>query len=249
MNKLSKLLGTNVPLIAVGFGDSVSAHSIAEAVKAGLDVAELRVDLYSSFDEKHVVSEIKKFHQFPTVGTIRIKDEGGAWDLSEKERLALFKRIIKHVDSIDIELASKEIISEVIDAAHAAKKLVFISYHNFEKTPSLKELNAIALKAKHLGADVLKVATHAKSQTDIQTLASFTISNSEMQLVTIAMGDKGVVSRVFFPAIGSKITYAYSGKLTAPGQLRFEHMFDLMRTMYPDFNQKKIHSMNVLEAA
>ncbi|TAK70994.1 MAG: type I 3-dehydroquinate dehydratase [Betaproteobacteria bacterium] len=249
MNKLSKVLGTDVPLIAVGFDDTVSIQTVEDVVKRGLDVAELRIDLYSSSDEKYVLQEVKKFRHIPTVGTIRIKAEGGQWDLSEQERLSLFKAIISHVDSVDIELASKSIISDVIDTAHAAKKLVVISYHNFDRTPSLAELNSIATRAKALRADVIKVATHARSQKDIQTLASFTITNSDVRLVTIAMGAIGIVSRVFFPAIGSCITYAYAGTLTAPGQLHLDDMFELMRTMYPAFNQKKLVSLKILEFA
>ena len=247
MNRIAQLLNGETPLIAVGFGDNTNPKVIEDGVKLGLDVAELRIDLYSSFDHEYVLNEVRKFKSLPTVATIRIGDEGGQWNLAEDKRLLLFKAIMKEVDSVDIELQSSEILPQVVQEAHALGKLVFISFHDFEKTPELSYLEQVASRATSLGADAIKVATYARNQKDLQTLASFTIKNSTAKLVTMAMGSEGVVSRLFFPALGSKLTYAYIGKPSAPGQLTFQDTFYLLRKLYPDFNQKKINSLELME--
>lgn len=249
MSTLMTLLDEGVPLTAVGFSDSASPQTLMEAKIHGLDVAELRIDLYASSDTAYVVSEIKKFSNFYTLATIRLASEGGNWEGNEAQRLALFHDILPCVDAVDIELHAEEILPKVVKDAHAQKKLVLISYHNFQETPSLIELQSIMNSAWDQGADLVKIAVHANQPEDVQTLAQLTLANKDKRLITIAMGADGLVSRAFFPVLGSRITFAYLDKPTAPGQLRFQEMFDLLRQFYPRFNQRKINELEILEAA
>lgn len=248
MKNLISLLDEGVPLTAVGFVGNTPMADILGAKSRGLDIAELRVDHYPSTHADDVISEIKKFSMFNTIATIRIKAEGGEWEASEDTRLALFMRIIPHVDVVDIEL-SAPILPQVIEAAHDAKKLALVSYHNFIDTPELSELQSFVDDAHSKGADIVKIAAQANNPKDLKTLAALTLNNRHLHLITIAMGSDGLISRVFFPALGSNITFAYIGKRTAPGQLKFEVLFDLMREFYPSFNQRKIDELEILEAA
>ncbi len=240
MINLGSRILNGTPRIVIGLNDATPLHLIQEARQSGLDVIELRIDQYSSFDRKHVLQEVVKFRDVPTIATIRLSAEGGGWNLSEKERLSLFKEVIPEVNAIDIELSAETILPDVIQATHAAKKIAIISYHNFDGTPALSELNGVADKAKSLGADIVKIAALAVKQEDIQTLARFTIANAKKNIVAIAMGSEGTLSRVFFPALGSLLTYAHLGQPTAPGQLGYRELFELLRKFYPKFNQEKI---------
>lgn len=248
MKNLISLLDEGVPLIAVGFLGDTPILDIMGAKSRGLDIAELRVDHYSSNHADNVISEIKKFNMFHTIATIRITAEGGKWTANEDARLALFGHIIPHVDVVDIELCAL-ILPQVVEAAHQEKKLALISYHNFICTPELSELQSFVDDALSKGADIVKIATQANSSEDLKTLASLTLNNRNVHLITIAMGSDGLTSRVFSPALGSNITFAYIGKQTAPGQLKFEDLFDLLRQFYPQFNQRKIDELEILEAA
>ena len=249
MIKLGSLsLIDGMPRIAVGFSDNVSIKVIQDAKNLGLDIAELRMDRYSKHDKKYVLSEIKKFKNFPLIGTIRSKKEGGFWNRSEAERLSLFKVIIPEIDAIDIEISSKDILESVVKAAHAANKIVVISHHNFRKTPSGNDLNKILDEAKSVGADIVKIATFVAKNDDVRTLAGFTIAHRSKGLVTIGMGDKGVITRITFPALGSLITYAALGQSTAPGQLEYADAVDLTRRLYPKYNEEKIVALKLLEA-
>ena len=249
MLKLGKTILNGTPRVAVGFKDNLSADILQQIEDYGLDVVELRIDLYSSFDTQHVIQEVKKLGKFSSIATIRLEKEGGEWNLSEQKRVALFKAIIPYVDAVDIELYSQSILKEVISAAHKAKKLVCVSYHNFDKTPSHSKLTEILKEAKANKADIVKIATLALTRTDVQNLANFTIANKDKNIITIAMGAEGVISRILFPALGSLLTYASLGSSTAPGQLDYSITFDFLRRLYPKYNQEKINSLKLLELA
>ena len=120
-------------LIAVPFTDKFSSAAIRRAQKDGMSIAELRIDLYSSYKKKYVLKEVLKFKKIGTIATIRSRKEGGAWKGSEKERLELFKAVLPHVDKIDVELSSAAILKKVVSEAHRLKKTVIVSYHNFQK--------------------------------------------------------------------------------------------------------------------
>jgi 3-dehydroquinate dehydratase-1 len=231
----TKLDGT--PKIVLSLNDATPPDLIHESRRLGLDLVELRIDQYSSFDSRHVMREVARFKDCSTIATIRLKSEGGLWNLPEPERLELFKKVIPEVSAVDIELSAETILPDVVQAAHAAKKIAMISYHNFDGTPTLNELNGILDEAKSFGADIVKIAAIAAKPEDIQTLAGFTIANAKRNIVVIAMGSEGALSRVFFPVLGSLLTYAYVGLSTAPGQVGYVELLAWLRKFYPKFNQ------------
>lgn len=249
MLKLANLMLNGTPRVAVSFKDNILSETIKEIADFGLDIVELRIDQYSCFDAAYVIREIKRFRAFPSIATIRSGKEGGSWNLSEKKRQELFENILPYVDAIDIELSSKTILKNVVLKAHKSKKLVCVSYHNFDKTPAAKKLNQVLKEAKSFGADIVKIATLAKSGEDVRILADFTIQNNSKNIITISMGSEGSISRVFFPALGSLITYVSLGGATAPGQLDYTLTMDLLRRMYPKYNQEKINSLKLIELA
>ena len=206
------------PLIAVPFAGAVSPSAIVLARKGGMDVAELRVDLFASVEKNSVLAEIRKFKKIPTILTIRSKKEGGAWKSSEARRLELFKAALPSVSKVDIELSSRVILKDVIRETKRLKKEVIVSYHNFDKTPSLPFLEKILKEAKSAGADVVKIAAMAHSPKDVRRLAEFTYSHARQGLITLSMGKEGAFSRILFPSLGSRLTFAHTGRSTAPGQ-------------------------------
>lgn len=246
---LSELLHSACPAIAVSFADELPEDDLAQAQAEGLDVFELRIDRYTSSDRDHVLAQVRRFAEVATIATIRTADEGGQWAGSDEERLALFQAVIPHVDGIDIELASQGILPEVVRTAKSHDKVVIISNHNFDATPPVKELEEMAHEAKDLGADFVKLSAMANSSDDLRSLAAFTIQNAELGLIVIAMGEHGTASRVFFPALGSRLTYAYASAWPVSGQLTFDETFEELRRYYPEFNENKIIELEILEGA
>lgn len=238
---LREVLEHEPPLIAVAFGDSTPPGDIGRLRDAGLDVAELRIDRYRSFDVQHVLDQVETFSTLPTIATIRTPGEGGRWQGAEAARLRLFEAVLPHVHAVDVELASSEILSDVVGAAQTERKVMIVSIHDFERTPTVSELADLASEAKEAGADYVKFAVTARSSDDLRTLARFTLANAGLGLIVMAMGEYGPASRVLLPALGSRLTFASQSGLTdvADGQLPFAETLDLMRTLYPEINDRK----------
>ena len=231
MNTIGQLdLAT--PRIVVAVDDTVSQTALRAALDAGADLVELRVDTFTDTHIDAVTQAVQCFSDVPTLGTIRYAAEDGSWQGTEAERLALFKAILPHVDAIDIEINADEIRDEVIAAAKVAGKTVITSFHNFKSTPSQEALQVIAQAGRDAGADIVKVAVYCATDADLQRLARFTLDNNQAPVVSIGMGPAGAVSRIFFPALGSCLTYTFLGAPTAPGQLNCDDTIRYLNAFY-----------------
>lgn len=217
--KIGKLEVGNAPKIAAVIIDGEDGKAIAQAKRNGADLLELRIDCLKKQDVASVQKFVKsiKSENLPILATIRSKAEGGKSGLSEKERLTLFQNIMPFVDAIDIELGSKKILNPVIKTAHGLDKKAIVSYHNFRSTPGDKKLEAIVRNCKRADADIVKIAAFARKKSDILRLAALALSHKN--IIVIAMGKLGIASRIFFPAVGSLITYCSVTRSSAPGQL------------------------------
>lgn len=215
----SRIFGKDRPSIAVPFADKNQLSTIRRLRKAGMDVAELRIDLFSSRDESRVIREARKFKGVPTIATIRSQAEGGKWRGTDAERLALFLAVLPHVDALDVEWSSRALVEPLVREARRRKKAVIISFHDFKKTPDPAFLLKLARSAKAAGADAVKIAAMARTRKDMRSLAQFTFQHAALGLITLSMGKEGAISRLFFPGLGSLLTFAHAGRRTAPGQM------------------------------
>ncbi|WP_433216819.1 type I 3-dehydroquinate dehydratase [Dactylosporangium sp. CS-047395] len=236
---LRERLAAGPPLVAVSFGDEDAAGHAARARALGVDLAELRIDWHRSADPADVLAAIAPFRAagLPTLATIRAKAEGGYWSGDDTARLALFEAVLPEVDAVDVELSSAEILPGVVAAARAADRPVIVSYHDFEKTPNDDRLAATAEAARAAGADLVKISTMAHDPGDLKRLAGLLLRYDSM--IVIAMGHEGAASRVFFPLLGSRITYSAMGGRPAPGQLPFEETARLLTAFSPTYAGKR----------
>lgn len=231
-----------VPRVVLALSDGVPMDEVKAALDQGADMVELRADLFSSTDSGYVLEEFRRYEGIPVLGTIRSKGEGGEWNAAEYERAALYKAILPYCDAIDIELSSEEILDEVIHAARHAGQLIIGSYHNFEKTPELIELEAIHRHGSKAGVDIVKAAAHCRNRLDLHTLARFALDHATRDVIVIGMGAEANLSRIFFPALGSLMTYTFLGEPTAPGQLNCEATLEYLKAFYPDFAEQRRRS-------
>jgi 3-dehydroquinate dehydratase-1 len=249
MHRIGALELDGSPRVAVGFSDKFTVADILDAKGAGLDIAEIRVDQFRSFDPSYVNDKLAMFaDKIPTLATIRIADEGGSWKGSESDRQKLFRSIIPNVDAIDIELQCIDTLKKIGPAVKAAGKLLVVSFHDFDTTPDLHKLEQIVRDAKERGADIVKIATNATEQEHLKSLASLLTGTKDIGLIVIGMGGFGFISRLLFPALGSLMTFAsVPDQNTAPGQMPYLEMFDLLRLIYPTYNQRKLTELKILE--
>src|SRR5581483_5492243 len=123
----------------------------------------------------------------PLIITARHPREGGANKLSIKQRRDLLARFLDRAAFIDIELRSARALKSIVDLAWRKKVRVILSFHDFDSTPSVRRLSALALKAHSLGADVFKVATRTDTEDQLGRLREFA-ANADVDLALSVMG-------------------------------------------------------------
>ena len=233
----------DVPRVVLAVdGESPAA---AQAAEEGVDILEVRVDLFSgSLTSASVVDEVKilKRHGMPLIGTIRSQRERGKAKLSGAQRADLYQNISPLVDAIDVDV-SDGILKPVVALARRNKNTVILSHHDFHGTPSEATLEQVVRNATALGADVIKVATLAKNERDVVRLLQFTAAHRRKNLVTIAMGNIGSVSRLLFPLVGSLLTY--TNVSPSDGQIPAKRLIEDLRFYCPRYHEALISRLGL----
>lgn len=226
--------------IAVSFKDGNDLDKINKLKnKQFLSVAELRVDLFSGEISPETIKQelaILKQAGLETILTIRTHFEGGKWKKDEAQRIELFLACFEFADFVDIEFSSiqkEPNFDTVLKTVNQSKTKLILSYHNFEKTPSFDLLVNKVKAMKEIYVDVVKIATTVQAQKDIIILTKLLFECNN--LIVIGMGS--LLSRVFFPAFGSILTFAHLGKSSALGQIHLDEMVDYSKKFYTDINE------------
>jgi 3-dehydroquinate dehydratase-1 len=199
--------------VAISDRNLETCLSVLDAVQ----MAEIRLDLTDfTADEIRTVFS----HKTITIATCRPDKKGAEYQL---EQLSL--AIQTGADYVDIEIeANKKQRESIYRMAKKHGCKVIISYHNFENTPELKELQRIMDQCYLLGADVAKIVTMSHSNADNACLLS--LYSKEKPLVAFGMGKKGKITRIMAPLLGAEFTFAAMdvGEPTAAGQIGFSKM-------------------------
>ena len=187
-------------------------ESAKNSIEAGADLLELRIDVLNN-PNPDVVSRIIKEIDFPLIATNRRMEEGGFFKGSESERIDILLAAAKHANIVDVEL---ETADEYFEKIVNGSKSTIISYHDFEKTPSIELLLEIVRREKKLG-DIAKFSVMPQNISD--TLVVLNVLSQVQDTIGIAMGDIGMYTRIIAPLFGSPITFASLNNKSAPGQL------------------------------
>lgn len=197
-----------------------------ENVQKISEYVELRVDAISDFTEKNI-EELKTKSTKNIIFTCRSKNEGGSFAGTEKERIAILQKAIDTgFDYVDIELAT---IKEHKFNRNGKTKII-VSHHDFQETPKYWKLTAVMNEMAKHRPDVVKIATTVKSDDDNQTLFRLLVDRpGEEEWIIIGMGEKGKITRIMAPILGSMLTFASTQYgSSAPGQIDI----DEMKSMY-----------------
>ena len=201
-----------------------------------IDLIEWRADWYEDvFDCEKIETVLLQMRAIlgdtPILFTFRTAKEGGNKEVDSEQYIEISKRVcdMRVADMIDVEMFSGEnVITEIIDYAHKGNIVVVGSNHDFNKTPSKKEIIRRLQFMQHFQADILKIAVMPISKEDVITLLLATqdmvTKYAERPVVTISMSKLGVLSRVSGELFGSAITFASADIASAPGQIPVEAM-------------------------
>lgn len=214
-----------IPVIANTVDDVL--RDMAEASQFA-DIIELRLDYIKNPDLKRILKRRTK----PVIVTNRPTREGGKFDGSEEERIALLKLAIQlQADFIDVEHDSIQHINRDTEPrVPASKTKLIVSYHNFRETPG--DLTDIYQKLNHCGADIVKIVTYANTITDNIKIYRL-LQQAQAPLISFCMGEYGIISRILYKRFGSYLTFSslQKGKESAPGQINIHELFHVYRAL------------------
>jgi 3-dehydroquinate dehydratase-1 len=185
-----------------------------------IDFAEVRLDLIDDLSFKSLEKIIDKNNNL--IITFRPDVD----KLDEEIRISyLFKAIEYGVHYIDIEIETEQkMIKSIIDRAKNSNTKIIISYHNYDKTPSIKNLYKIIEICRNYGADFIKIATLINTVKD--SITHMEILKKEKNIIAVGMGKMGKITRLMSLFMGSPFTYASLSdeEKTADGQLDYKKM-------------------------
>ncbi len=218
----------------------VPARSTAAALKkmeeiyARADIMELRIDRIRNADLPKLLAAGRR----AVIVTNRSGNEGGDFRGTEEERVALLKQAVQFgAEYVDIEARTdKKLIRELI--AEIRKQGSFttpiFSWHDFSGTPEPGELKNILGKCARQ-AGIIKIATMANELEDnIRVLSLIPEAKKKgREIIAFCMGEKGRLSRIAAPVLGSYLSYASleKGAESAPGQLTAAEMKRILKVL------------------
>jgi len=199
-------------------------------LKYNPDLIEWRADRFNNLnldiilDSLRIINKIN--NETPIIFTLRDYNEGGFKRINEELKNKILMNVIETelIDIVDYEMNNiKKEVFDIKKYCLANDIELLLSYHDFNNTPNAEVIYNKLLEGKDKGADIVKVVVMANEYKDVNTLFEVTekvrINNFNSPYLLIAMGEKGISSRVLYDMLGSAFTFAEGNSSSAPGQL------------------------------
>jgi 3-dehydroquinate dehydratase/shikimate dehydrogenase len=207
-------------MICISISQESRRLALADMLNASrqCDLLEVRLDRFGKApDLRDILSAKPK----PVIMSCRRPSDGGTWDGSEEERLALLRQcIIDKADYVEIELDA----ADQIRPFPPAKRV--ISYTNLSQTPA--NLAEIYAEAQTKKPDVIKLTTLARTPEEAWPLVQI-LARPAVPTVAVGLGSPGVMLSVLGAKIGAPWTYAAleRGMEAHPGQPTVADLVDV----------------------
>ena len=169
------------------------------------------------------------------IATCRRKQNGGSFEAPLAVELELLAEAAEAgCQMVDVEVESAEEaqpqqLEEFRARLRAVGTALLISFHDFTGTQNLEKA---ASRIEAFRPEFVKVVSTARSLVDnLAVLRLIEERSLSAEVVGIAMGEEGIVSRVLGPRAGGAFTFAAAnhGTETAPGQVTARTLRDLYR--------------------
>lgn len=241
------VIGKGKPKICIPIVGKTDKEILIQAKSISLlefDIVELRIDHYRDVLEYNqllnLLKQLRTIINRPILFTYRSLKEGGQIQLSNEQYKEIIQIVCESqlVDLVDIELESGNIlVYQLVEIAHKYNIKVIMSNHDFDKTPHKQELIDRLERMEAFGADICKIAVMPQSKQDVIRLLEVTSIMSDrlsIPLITMSMGQLGVISRISGELFGSSVTFACAEVASAPGQISVNDMNKLLEVLHND---------------
>jgi len=210
------------------FGYDACCHALKRVEKyLGTDpdiVAEIRLDLCGLTENETQLLFVKS--RIPLIATFRRRSNN-----------LFLPAMLGGAAYVDIDgIASDDKITDIINRITNPRTKKILSYQNYQKTPSLKELKAYYRNGVKHGADIIKIVTTAESFEDSERVLSLYRLRkegeleSDIPLVAYTMGYPGSYSGIEACACGAPLLYCSPDSKTRlyPGMPALNEMENLL---------------------
>ena len=219
-----------VPIFVENIEDA--RRQIEEAVKAGAQMIELRVDAWprlQGVDSLRAIEDLAVVAGIPCIFTCRAQWEGGECELLEPQRMELLEAAGASGEfaCVDVELAAARRRTELAKKVDAKTQLI-LSSHDFAGRPD--KLYSLLLEMTDIGNGINKVAWLARTVRD--NLEAFEILRNRVRpTIAVCLGEAGVISRILAKKFGAFLTFGPLDRdsATAPGQVTIDDLQRLYR--------------------
>jgi 3-dehydroquinate dehydratase/shikimate dehydrogenase len=228
--------------VAVQADSAAEMMERAEAALKDAKFLELRLDALPK--PAAALPKVKEFlaahYDLILIATCRRKQFGGNFVGSLTEELEVLQKAAEAgCRIVDLEVESAEEakpaqLDHFRTKLRAAGTALLVSFHDFTRT---KDLEKAAARIEAFQPEFVKVVPTARSLADnLAVLRLIEDRSLSANVVGIAMGEEGLVSRVLGPRAGAAFTFASSGDgvETAPGQVTAKTLRDLYRVEHLD---------------
>ena len=216
---------------------SIGANTIKElstSIKKALDLSDFLEIRFDFLDQSEISSSIQIIESIKSrsVFTLRSSEQQGKFTGNKFERLKLLKMLYDtNPMLLDVEYDTIT-TDQSINNYLKDKSNVLISWHNFFSTPSDEYLEKKIYEMKKFSNNI-KLVTMATTIKDSLRLLNLYDKFQDINLITFAMGNCGIISRILCTFYGSPFTYGSLEKTIAPGQLSVIEM----RRIYDRINK------------
>jgi len=206
------------------------------AAAAVCDLIEVRLDCLAPAELENGVSLITSLLEkssCETILTFRPAEQGGRRQLNQETRRAFWSSAIFSDSFFDVELDVAEDLNfiESLPPFPIDWSRTICSHHDFRSVP--RNLDEIYDRLASTPARVLKIAVLAHDATDCISLFNLLerARTEGREMIAIAMGPAGIVTRILGPSRGAFLTYASldGATATAPGQVSVRELREVYR--------------------
>ncbi len=207
-------------MICISINQESRRLALADMLNASrqCDLLEIRLD---RFGMAPGLGELLAAKPKPVIMSCRRPKDGGHWDGSEDERLALLRQsIVSKADYVEIELD----VADQIRPFPPSKRV--ISYTNLQETPA--DIADIYAAAQTKKPDVIKLMTLARTPEEAWPLVQL-LAKPSVPTVVVGLGKPGVMLALLGRKIGAPWTYAAleRGMEAWPGQPTVEDLVEV----------------------
>ena len=197
---------------------------IKRAFSYGADFVEIRFDFLMLADMQEAL-EIVKGIRNRAVFTLRSTQQKGKFTGTTEDRIFSLKQLsLSQPMLLDVELETLLDNHELGDFITEQETRILVSWHDFEKTPTNDKLVDV-LGQMRIYSNYVKIATAAQNVHDCLRLLDLYDDTTELNLISFAMGELGILSRILCTIYGNApFTYAALEEAVAPGQLTVQQM-------------------------